>query len=228
MERVPGESVHDLNMQEWFTGAADGVRTEMCRRWIATFGSLARTRPLDVLGTPISPEEDARRWRAFAHTAHSAALVRSFDRLLSRPAPLSGPPSIVHGDTKLSNLMWHNFQIAAVLDWEMALNGEPLSDLGYLLYGFASPFHGATRAQKLSGMYSREQVIALWCEVSGCSAQGIEWHEIAQIGKISAIIAEGVNMYVSGRSADPKLAYFQANLDYYLGAMNAMLDAEGY
>lgn len=228
MERVPGESVHDLNLQDWFTGAADSVRSEMCRLWISTFANLARLSPLDALGPSISPDDDARRWHRFAQAANSAQLVRQFDRLLSRPAPLSGPASIVHGDTKLSNLMWHNFRVAAVLDWEMALNGEPLSDLGYLLYGFASRHHGATRAQKLSGMYTREQVIAQWCEVSGRPAQGIEWHEIAQIGKICAIIAEGVNLYVTGRSTDPKLAYFRVNLDYFMGVMAAMLDAGGF
>jgi aminoglycoside phosphotransferase (APT) family kinase protein len=228
MERIPGESVHDLNPQEWFTRASDASRSEMCRLWISGFARLAQTAPLEVLGRAMSPEDDASRWRRFAQDANSPQLVDMFDRLLSRPAPLSGPPAIVHGDTKLSNVMWHDFKIAAVLDWEMALNGEPLSDLGYLLYSFESPHHRGGRAQKLSGMYTREQVISQWREVSGRTAEGVEWHEIAQLGKICAIIAEGVNMYVTGRSADPKLAYFQNNLDYFMGVMDAMLNAGDY
>jgi hypothetical protein len=77
-------------------------------------------------------------------------------------------------------------------------------------------------------MLSRVEVIALWSDVSGRSAEGVFWHEIAQLGKIAAIIAEGTNMYNTGRSSDPKLAYFKQNLGYYLGVMEAMLDGGGF
>ena len=224
MERVAGESIDDLEMRPWFIGGGDKLREQVCRAWVSAFAGLARLAPLAALGAAITPEDDARRWRRFAAKANSPRLIAMFDRLLAVPAPRSGPPAVVHGDTKLSNLMWDDCGISAVLDWEMALNGEPLADLGYMLYSFESEYHGATRAQKLPGMLSRGEVIALWSQVSGRPADGVLWHEIAQIGKISAIISEGTNMYVTGRSSDPKLAYFQKNLDYYLGVMAAMLD----
>ena len=192
------------------------------------FAALSNLAPLGTLGPVVSPQDDARMWQSFARAADCPTLVALFDRLLARPAPLSGPPAIIHGDTKLSNIMWTNGQISAVLDWEMTLNGEPLANLGYMLYSFKSEYHDATRAQKLGGMLSRDEVIALWEQVSGRSAQGVFWHEIAQIGKIGAIIAEGANMYNTGRSTDPKLVYFKQNLDYYLGVMAAMLDGGGF
>ncbi len=77
-------------------------------------------------------------------------------------------------------------------------------------------------------MFTRDEVIALWEEVSGRSAKGVFWHEIAQIGKITAIMAEGVDMWVSGRSQDPKLELFAKNFDYFLGVMRSMLDGGGY
>ena len=166
-------------------------RASLCRQWVTAFAGLATMEPLAILGEVMSPEADARRWQDFARNADCPRLVAAYDQLLSKPAPLSGPPAIIHGDTKLSNIMWHDGAISAVLDWEMALNGDPLADLGYMLYSFESPYHGATRAQKLGGMLKREEVIALWSQVSGRSANGIIWHEIAQIAKISAIIAEG-------------------------------------
>jgi aminoglycoside phosphotransferase (APT) family kinase protein len=225
MECVQGESIDDFAMRPWLIDGTDALRAHVCRQWISIFAGLATLPPLDVLGPPVAPEDDARRWREFARAADSPFLVELFDRLLLFRAPRSGPPSVTHGDTKLSNLMWHDGEISAVLDWEMALNGEPLADLGYLLYSFESEFHGATRAQKLPGMLSRAEVIALWSEVSGRSTEGLLWHEIAQIGKITAIIAEGVNMHVTGRSQDPKLAQFPQVLAYYAGVMAAMLDA---
>lgn len=228
MERVPGESIDDITMQPWFTEGTDALRGQICRKWVSSFAWLAKLAPLRILGPALTPEDDARMWREFAGRADSTRLVALFDRLLAEPASRSGPPAVVHGDTKLSNLMWRHAEVSAVLDWEMALNGEPLADLGYMLYSFESEYHGATRAQKLPGMLTRDEVIALWSDVSGRSAEGLFWHEIAQIGKIGAIIAEGTNMYVTGRSSDPKLALFHQNLDYYLCVMEAMLDGGGF
>ncbi len=162
-------------------------------------------------------------WQAFGKQADCPELVALFDRLIAVPAPRSGPPALVHGDTKLSNLMWQDGRISAMLDWEMALNGEPLADLGYMLYAFESAFHGATTPTRQPGMLGRGEVIALWEQVSGRSAEGVFWHEIAQIGKISAIIAEGANMFLTGRSQDPKLTHMVKHRAYYLGVMESML-----
>ncbi|MDT0509929.1 phosphotransferase family protein [Novosphingobium sp. MMS21-SN21R] len=228
MGRVPGESVNDIEMQPWFTQAPDAVRRAMCRDWVSAFAGLARLAPLDVLGAPVSPEDDVRMWQRFAAAAQCPQLADMIERLLKTPAPISGPPAVIQGDSKLSNLMWDDFRMSAMLDWEMSLNGEPMADLGYMLYLFESEFHGATRAPKLPGMMKRAEVIALWEDVSGRSAAGIVWHEIAQIAKITAIIAEGTNMFNTGRSTDPKLAYFKQNLDYYLGVVAAMLAGSGH
>ena len=227
MERVPGEAIDDIAMQPWFTDASDAQRKPYCRDWIGAFTRNARLAPVAALGPVLTPEEDLRRWQAFARSAQSQATVDAAGRLLKRPAPRSGPPAVVHGDPKLSNLMWHEGRISAMLDWEMALNGEPLSDLAYMLYTFENRYHPATRAQKLPGMLTRDEAIALWEAESGRSAEGIEWHEIAQFCKLCAILAEGVNMRSTGRSSDPKLAYFAANLGSWIALTEAMLDDAG-
>lgn len=228
MERVDGESIDDLKMQPWFVDGTDQFRRQICTNWVRAFAANALLAPLEVLGAPVSPEDDARTWRKFAEQANCPELVALFDRLLSKPTPRSGLPAVIHGDTKLSNLMWKGGEVAAMLDWEMALNGDPLADLGYMLYSFESDFHAATRAQKLLGMLSRSEVIALWEQVTGRSADGVFWHEIAQIGKLTAIIAEGCNMLDTGRSTDPKLELFKQNIGYYLGVMERMLDGGNF
>jgi aminoglycoside phosphotransferase (APT) family kinase protein len=227
MERIAGEAIDDMVMTPWLIDGSDALRRRICSDWISAFSALSNLEPLPVLGPVVSPQDDVRMWRQFARKAECAELVGLFDRLLAMPAPVSGPPAVVHGDPKLSNLMWRNQHIAAMLDWEMALNGEPLANLGYMLFFFASDHHVASRAQKLSGMLTREEVINLWEEVSGRSAQGIVWHEIAQAGKTAAIIAEGVNMANTGRSDDPRLELFKQNIGYFLGAMEAMLNDAG-
>jgi aminoglycoside phosphotransferase (APT) family kinase protein len=227
MECVAGAEVHDTQLPEWFTAPGDPFRRQLCERWLNRVAGFASLAPLPLLGAPVSPEQDARMWRTFAEKANCPPLVAAYDRLLARPAPVSGPPGIVHGDVKLSNFMWNDGSLSAVLDWEMAINGEPLSDLGYLLIFFEGPFHRASTQLREPGMFTRDEAIALWERVTGRSSQGVIWHEMAQIAKILCTMAEGTNLWVTGRNTDPKLAYFQKNLDYYLGVLVTMLDAEG-
>jgi aminoglycoside phosphotransferase (APT) family kinase protein len=61
-------------------------------------------------------------------------LTRQVHRLLAASPPVEGPPAVVHGDFRLDNLLVDdNDQVAAVIDWEMATLGDPLTDVALLL-----------------------------------------------------------------------------------------------
>ncbi len=49
--------------------------------------------------------------------------------------------TIVHGDPRLDNMIFHahKLEVAAMLDWELATLGDPLADLGYLLMPWHLP-----------------------------------------------------------------------------------------
>ena len=46
------------------------------------------------------------------------------------PALRPNPPTLLHGDFWLGNLLWRGDELAAVIDWEDAMLGDPLADLG--------------------------------------------------------------------------------------------------
>jgi aminoglycoside phosphotransferase (APT) family kinase protein len=223
MERVAGESVNDYNLPDWFMAAPNAARAAMCADWIAAIAGIARLRPLAAFGGPISPEQEARRWRQIAVNADCAELVGLFDRLLARPARLSGPSSPVHGDCKIANMMFSDGRLSAVLDWELGYNGEPLSDLGYLLYFFESDAHEAALASRAPGMWKRDQVIAAWEAGSGRSASGVEWYEASAIGKIAAILLQGLHFYQSGHTDDPRFLRFKVKLEENMAILDTML-----
>ncbi|WP_433249410.1 phosphotransferase family protein [Actinomadura nitritigenes] len=61
------------------------------------------------------------------------ALLRRLQAGVSARAPGREEAAIVHGDYRLDNLLVRDDRVAAVIDWEMATLGDPLTDLALLL-----------------------------------------------------------------------------------------------
>lgn len=117
------------------------------------------------------------------------------DRLAAR-IPEQGPAAIVHGDYRLDNMiLTDDYEVAAVVDWELCTLGDPLADVGLLLVYWAEEgdeliplFEPATM---LPGFISREQVKARYAEKSGRDLSQIDYYLALGYWKL-AIILEGV------------------------------------
>lgn len=76
-----------------------------------------------------------RASRRVGHLPHFNDLLRFFSKSEFQPEERR---SLVHGDFKLDNLVFHKTEprVIGILDWEMATEGHPLADLANLV----SPF----------------------------------------------------------------------------------------
>jgi aminoglycoside phosphotransferase (APT) family kinase protein len=208
VERVPGEPFGDYSVTDWVVQGSTEYRSNLSRQYVGAYAALSKLRPLEVLGPVRGGVAESERWARMARTAQSDSLVELIERLQKIAPPTSGPASPVHGDPKMSNVLWLDGKLQTVLDWELAFNGDPLADLGYMLLFQASDEHPALFGFDLPGIWSRGQMIAEWERVSGRSARGIEWYEAATFAKVTAIIAYGYHLASTNQVADPRFLAF--------------------
>ncbi len=152
-------------------------------------------------------ERQVRRWGEQWERSKSRDLpaIEELARRLRAALPESPPPTIVHGDYRLDNTMLaadDPGRIIAVLDWEMATLGDPLSDLGlFLVYwgrdqgnlGQDPKAHGA-------GFLTREEVAQRYADKSGRDVSQLDFYEMLASYKL-AIILEGIHArYLLGKT----------------------------
>lgn len=168
---------------------------DLCRQWVEVIASpsLSHVSPSSkCLGRQVGARDELAFWRGHAERAGADSLVAMIDLGSSRWGRVRvGPACVVHGDPETWQHALEAGRLQAVLDWEMASNGEPLNDLGYMLYFFPSSAHPAQVNCDHAGMWTREQIVSEWERLTGGSAQGSAWYEAAGAAKIAAIIAYG-------------------------------------
>lgn len=222
MERIKGEMFGDYEVPDCLSTPDDSFRDSLSAAYVGAIVDVHNVAPIEPFGAPVTPLEELQRWRRLAARAGNHELLEVMDRLSKLPAPVSGPPSVVHGDPKPGNALWDGSRLAALLDWEMGYNGEPLGDLGYMLFFFASDDHRAFPSCDVPGIWNRERIVAAWEEGTGRSASGVAWHEAAAITKIAAILSHGKYLYDSGQSTDERMGGWGEHVSYTVSLSRAM------
>ena len=171
--------------------------------------TLAQLHQVDTTAPSIAglgkPDGYLRRQVSRFSGLFEANAVRPLDDVLhlgawlERNLPTSQGPSVVHGDYRLGNVMFAREAPAraiAVLDWEMATLGDPLSDLGYLVAtyseagGRVNPLHLSPVTAR-PGYLDRGEVIALYAELSGLDVSCLDWYCVLALWK-AAVFCEAI------------------------------------
>ena len=148
-----------------------------------------------------------KRWHAqwqASQTAPRPELHQLVERL-NATLPAQGAPAIVHGDYRLTNVIYRAdvSGIAAVVDWEMATLGDPLADVGLLevYHRLAAVSDGVMPAMSPeAGFLSAEQMAARYAEATGRDVSGLDWYIAFGYYKL-AVISEGIHYrYLQGKT----------------------------
>ncbi|MEV8195489.1 MULTISPECIES: phosphotransferase family protein [Rhodococcus] len=120
------------------------------------------------------------------------------DWLVAR-MPESGDATVIHGDYRLGNVLWRRpGEIAAILDWEEAGEGDPYFDLGWTLMGTDNP------DDSMMGVLSRREFLALYAELSGVEIdhERLLWWEIAAGWSRLCMEAKAISLIGEGHYFD--------------------------
>jgi aminoglycoside phosphotransferase (APT) family kinase protein len=144
---------------------------------------------------------------------------------LAENMPRQGRSSIVHGDFKLDNVIFAPNappKLIAVVDWEMSTLGDPLADLGWLLYFWRDPGDEqfgltVTTVTDLEGFPRRRDLLARYVEQTGADVSEVLWY-VALAGWKIAIIMEGsYRRFLGGITDHPQFA----ELEHFVPALAA-------
>jgi aminoglycoside phosphotransferase (APT) family kinase protein len=140
-------------------------------------------------------ERQVGRWRKQLEGSRSRHLdgVDELSAALAGSLPATQRHTIVHGDYKIDNvIVGADDSIAAVVDWEMATLGDPLSDVGLLrLYwdGFADLPDRPISSD--AGFPPSSELLARYAADSGLDLSPLPWYEAFACFKL-AVISEGI------------------------------------
>ena len=134
------------------------------------------------------------------------AEIDEVGRWLSANAPQQRDVTLTHGDYKLDNVMLSVDappRIVAVVDWEISTIGDPLVDLGWMLYFAPSPDANTTLTGETSpdGFPTRAELADRYAKRLGRSIDDLRFY-CAFAGWKIAIIMEGSNFRFKQGHAD--------------------------
>ena len=190
MERVDGHVPSDSPPYASAGWLHDSTPAEQARAWWSGIEAMAavhradwRAAGLEFLDDPARGatglEQQLQYYEEYLdwaedegpHPGARAALAR-----LRAETPASPPQgdTIVWGDSRLSNQIYVDHRVVAVLDWEMVALGDPRIDLGWWLFCDETLSTGSG-VPRLPGFPSREETASRWSEITGRSADDLHY-----------------------------------------------------
>lgn len=102
----------------------------------------------------------------------------------------TGPPCLSWGDSRIGNLLFADFEVVGVLDWEMAAVAPPEVDLGWMAYmhNFFQDITTDLGAEGLPDFMQADDLAKTYAEVAGRIPGDLRWHMIYAAARFGVIM----------------------------------------
>ncbi|MDU3132210.1 MAG: phosphotransferase family protein, partial [Bradyrhizobium sp.] len=124
---------------------------------------------------------------------------------LPRTLPAQQRVSIVHGDYRLDNMIFHATEprVIAVLDWELSTLGDPMADFTYLLMQWIMPGLDGVDL-KARNIPTMEEAAAIYCAVTGVVLPDLNWYFAYNLFRLAGILQGIIGRIRDGTAANDK------------------------
>jgi aminoglycoside phosphotransferase (APT) family kinase protein len=151
------------------------------------------------------------RWTR-QYQASATETIEAMDKLiewLPQNIPAGEATSIVHGDFRMDNMIFHPTEprILAVLDWELSTLGHPLADFSYHCMSWhikPGQFRGIAGLDlEELGIPSQEQYIATYCARTGATVrpEDFNFYLAYNMFRLAGIMQGIMKRYVDGTAS---------------------------
>jgi aminoglycoside phosphotransferase (APT) family kinase protein len=223
MERRRGVVIRG-EMPAAFAGEAGRISRAFVDGMVALHSIDIERHGLARLGKPEGYlERQVRGWTDRWNRAKTEDMpeLQQIIRWLAERIPVSGVPTLVHNDYKLDNLMLDAgdpSRIVAVLDWEMATVGDPLSDLGLTLCYWTLTDGRERVVTTEPGWYSPQELVDHYASRTGRNCSHITYYEVLGIFKLAVILQQIYFRWVKGHTQDERFRTFDQRVKHLVAA----------
>jgi aminoglycoside phosphotransferase (APT) family kinase protein len=220
MSYVAGRLFWDPALPELDNTQRSGIFDEMSRALAALHKIDFKAAGLSDYGYPGNYfERQVSRWSKqylASEIEHIGAMHELMAWLPANMPADDGQVSLIHGDYRLDNMMFHRDKerIIALLDWELSTLGHPYADLAYQCMqwriGSNSVISGLGGIDRISlGIPSEEEYIARYCERRGIGGIGNwDFYLAFSFFRLAAILQGVLKRALQGNaSSDKAVAY---------------------
>ncbi|MGE0484093.1 MAG: phosphotransferase family protein [Gammaproteobacteria bacterium] len=213
MEKVPGECPNPWGRDGrayYAAAAARGVLPASFTDTLATLHTLDwEAAGLDFLGVPATGKDFALReiakWRNFIEVTGAAVHPILTDLMcwLEANAPPCERLALVHGAYRTGNVLIADDRIAAVLDWELQVIGDPMYDVAYVLSDL-----NREGTDLLSNVVAREVFFERYETATGITIDEdvCHYYHLLYAMRSAAFWMSASALYAGGASKDLRLA----------------------
>ncbi len=119
--------------------------------------------------------------------------IDTVSRWLSDNIPSDRRIGLIHGDLQFANVMfsYRAPRISGVVDWELASQGDPLLDLGWILTSWletGDPEGKKPLVQPWDGFMTRAELVRLYGELSGRDMSAMPWFFTLACFKLACLL----------------------------------------
>jgi aminoglycoside phosphotransferase (APT) family kinase protein len=216
----------------------------LSRQVVETLAALHAVDPaqigLETLGRPagfLARTLDGwlRRGTALADLINSR-VINEIAAWLRGRLRAEGPPSLIHSDFKLDNMILEPATLApvAVIDWDMGTRGDPLWDLAVLLSYWVEPEDPACmhRMRQMPtaqpGFWRREEALKAYQRLSGRAIDDFTFYRVLSLFRSAIVFLQLFDRYRRAPEGNVRCAEFDSLgrelLDYALELTRGRVD----